>query len=185
MPFVSVSAVNSCNSVSLGSGVAISSPVGSSSMNQLSINSLAVFIDVTMLASTQNVPSSVSAYYSLIRTGLHTVPALVATEAVQNTCQNATVLLELPPAPDVSQAYAMRRQKSDDVCLHAVDGEVFRMAEHPATHVAYCVTPKVRTCCLLVALRPSNMRVYLRDGSAQTILRAATLREKLQTKLSI
>ena len=30
--------------------------------------------------------------------------------------------------------------------------------------------------CWLVAYRPSNMRVYLRDGSAQTILRAATLR---------
>ena len=30
--------------------------------------------------------------------------------------------------------------------------------------------------CLLVAYRPSNMPVYLRDGSAQTILRAATLR---------
>ena len=30
--------------------------------------------------------------------------------------------------------------------------------------------------CLLVAYRPSNMRVYLRDGSAQTILRAATQR---------
>ena len=30
--------------------------------------------------------------------------------------------------------------------------------------------------CLFVAYRPSNMRVYLRDGSAQTILRAATLR---------
>ena len=30
--------------------------------------------------------------------------------------------------------------------------------------------------CWLVALRPSNMRVYLRDGSVQTILRAATLR---------
>ena len=28
----------------------------------------------------------------------------------------------------------------------------------------------------LVAYRPSNMRVYLRDGSTQTILRAATLR---------
>ena len=28
----------------------------------------------------------------------------------------------------------------------------------------------------LVAERPSNMPVYLRDGSAQTILRAATLR---------
>ena len=31
-------------------------------------------------------------------------------------------------------------------------------------------------CCWLVALRPSNRLVYLRDGSAQTILRAATLR---------
>ena len=30
--------------------------------------------------------------------------------------------------------------------------------------------------CLLVAERPSNRQVYLRDGSAQTILRAATLR---------
>ena len=30
--------------------------------------------------------------------------------------------------------------------------------------------------CWLVAQRPSNMRVYLRDGSAHTILRAATLR---------
>ena len=29
------------------------------------------------------------------------------------------------------------------------------------------------------------MRVYLRDGYAQTILRAATLRQKLQAKLSI
>ena len=38
--------------------------------------------------------------------------------------------------------------------------------------------------CLLVAQRPSNMRVYLRDGSAQTIVRAATLRQKLQIQLS-
>ena len=30
--------------------------------------------------------------------------------------------------------------------------------------------------CLLVAERPSNMRVYLRDGSAQIILRPATPR---------
>ena len=30
--------------------------------------------------------------------------------------------------------------------------------------------------CWLVAYRPSNRLVYLRDGSAQTILRAATLR---------
>ena len=33
-----------------------------------------------------------------------------------------------------------------------------------------------RFVCWLVAYRPSNMRVYLRDGSAQTILRATTLR---------
>ena len=31
-------------------------------------------------------------------------------------------------------------------------------------------------CCLLLASRPSNTLVYLRDGSAQTIVRAATLR---------
>ena len=37
----------------------------------------------------------------------------------------------------------------------------------------------------MVAERPSNMTVYLRDGSAQRILRAATLRWKLQDKLSI
>ena len=33
-----------------------------------------------------------------------------------------------------------------------------------------------RIVCLLVAYRPSNRLVYLRDGSAQTIWRAATLR---------
>ena len=38
--------------------------------------------------------------------------------------------------------------------------------------------------CWLVAYRPSNMLVYLRDGSAQTNLRAATLRQKLQIKRS-
>ena len=32
----------------------------------------------------------------------------------------------------------------------------------------------------MVAQRPSNRLVYLRDGSAQTILRAATLRWKLE-----
>ena len=31
---------------------------------------------------------------------------------------------------------------------------------------------------------PANMQVYLRDGSAQTILCAATLRQKLQIQLS-
>ena len=31
-------------------------------------------------------------------------------------------------------------------------------------------------CCLLAAKRPSNMLLYLRDGSEQTILRAATLK---------
>ena len=35
---------------------------------------------------------------------------------------------------------------------------------------------RVQFVCLLVAYRPSNRQVYLRDGSAQTILRAATLR---------
>ena len=40
------------------------------------------------------------------------------------------------------------------------------------------------SCCLLAAQRPSNILVYLRDGSAKTILRAATLRQKLQIKLS-
>ena len=38
---------------------------------------------------------------------------------------------------------------------------------------------------VLVAKRPSNMLVYLRDGSAQTGLRTATLRWKLQIKLPI
>ena len=36
----------------------------------------------------------------------------------------------------------------------------------------------------LLALHPSNMLVYLRDGSAQTRVRAVTLRYKLQIKLS-
>ena len=35
---------------------------------------------------------------------------------------------------------------------------------------------------MLAAERPSNRLVYLRDGSAQTILRAATLSDKLQIK---
>ena len=38
---------------------------------------------------------------------------------------------------------------------------------------------------LLVASRPSNRLVYLRDGSAQTTLRAATLRQKLQITRSV
>ena len=37
----------------------------------------------------------------------------------------------------------------------------------------------------LVAERPSNMLVYLRDQSAQTIIRSVTLRQKLQIQLSI
>ena len=37
-------------------------------------------------------------------------------------------------------------------------------------------TRSMEFVCWLVAERPSNMRVYPRDGSAQTILRAATLR---------
>ena len=39
-------------------------------------------------------------------------------------------------------------------------------------------------CCLLLAQRPSNMLVYLRDRYAQTVVRAATLIQKLQIKLS-
>ena len=38
--------------------------------------------------------------------------------------------------------------------------------------------------CLLVAYRPINMLVYLRDGCAKTSLRAATLRWKLQIQFS-
>ena len=40
-----------------------------------------------------------------------------------------------------------------------------------------------RIVCWLLASRPSNRLVYLRDGYAQTILRAATLRQKLQIEL--
>ena len=39
-----------------------------------------------------------------------------------------------------------------------------------------CVDQHVVVVGWLVALRPSNMPVYLRDGSAQTVLRVATLR---------
>ena len=39
--------------------------------------------------------------------------------------------------------------------------------------------------CWLLAYRPSNVLVYLRDGSAQAIVRAATPRQKSQIKLSI
>ena len=49
---------------------------------------------------------------------------------------------------------------------------------------------RVRICsqatCLCISgtdLLPSNMLVYLRDGSARTVVRAATLKHKLQTKL--
>ena len=46
----------------------------------------------------------------------------------------------------------------------------------------YCKQP----CgCALVTQRPTNMLVYLRDGSAQIIAHAATLRWKLQIKRSI
>ena len=43
---------------------------------------------------------------------------------------------------------------------------------------------RVFVCCWLVAQRISNMLVDLRDGSALTILRAATLRQQLQIQLS-
>ena len=38
---------------------------------------------------------------------------------------------------------------------------------------------------VVVVVVPSNIPVYLRDGSAKTILRAATVGEKFQTELSI
>ena len=47
-----------------------------------------------------------------------------------------------------------------------------RRAHTYCTHYVFCSS----LFCLLVAYRPSNMLVYLRDGSAQTSLRAATLR---------
>ena len=40
-------------------------------------------------------------------------------------------------------------------------------------------------CGLLLVQRPSNMLVYLRGGSARTIVRAATLSQKLRIQLSI
>ena len=52
------------------------------------------------------------------------------------------------------------------------------------TTVDFLAATSLRFVCWLVAYRPSNMLVYLRDGSAQTILRAATLRQKLQIQLS-
>ena len=42
--------------------------------------------------------------------------------------------------------------------------------------VKYWKLSSIARNCLLVAKRPSNIQVFLRDGSAQTILRAATLR---------
>ena len=38
---------------------------------------------------------------------------------------------------------------------------------------------------LLIAEHPSNMPVYIRGGSARTVVRAATSRYTLQTKLSV
>ena len=54
---------------------------------------------------------------------------------------------------------------------------------HVQAHLCSCPerSDRVVVCYLLNV--PSNMRVYLRDGSAQTILRAATLRQKLQIRL--
>ena len=48
-----------------------------------------------------------------------------------------------------------------------------------------CSVTETELVGCLLAKRPSNMQVYLRDGSAQTVLPAATLRCKLQTKLPI
>ena len=58
-------------------------------------------------------------------------------------------------------------------------------ARRPCVKTTWLGAAAVCLFVWLVAYRPSNMRVYLRDGSAQTSLRAATLRYKLQIKLSI
>ena len=50
------------------------------------------------------------------------------------------------------------------------------MALRKQDHVIVGEDKEERIVCWLVAYRPSNRLVYLRDGSAQTILRAATLR---------
>ena len=47
------------------------------------------------------------------------------------------------------------------------------------------ITGHVAVVRWLVAERPSNMQVYLTDGSAKTTLRVDILRQKLQTKLCI
>ena len=46
----------------------------------------------------------------------------------------------------------------------------------PGPLIPFVLQSQLRKKQTLVAWRPSNMQVYLRDGSAQTILRAATLR---------
>ena len=66
-----------------------------------------------------------------------------------------------------SQQPAMGISRTDLVCW---------LLYVPATRDGYLTDGS----CLLVALRPSNRLVYLKDGSAQTIGRAATLRQKLQ-----
>ena len=52
------------------------------------------------------------------------------------------------------------------------------------SHTHLCKWPHWDVVCRLLN-RPSNILVCLRDRSARTILRAATLRQKLQTELSI
>ena len=65
----------------------------------------------------------------------------------------------------------------------------FKLKEPEQKHLTSILSPvwvNLKTMfCLLVAKRPSNMLVYLRNGSAQTIGCAATLRWKLQIKISI
>ena len=50
--------------------------------------------------------------------------------------------------------------------------------------VAARKTEEIPDVCLLVACHPSNMVVYLRDGSVRAILRAAALQIKLSTSPS-
>ena len=59
---------------------------------------------------------------------------------------------------------------------------------HTCTHswnTTNTIISIIITVPLLVAQHPSNMLAYIRDGSAQAMVCAATLRPKLQIKLSI
>ena len=65
-----------------------------------------------------------------------------------------------------------RKKEEDD----AGNNSIQKGEEQDAVQKEYVEFGEGLFVCWLVAKRPSNMRVYLRDGSAQTIVRAATLR---------